>query len=340
MTKTIKSRPTQKQIAEKLGLSAATVSLALRDNPVVAKSTRDLVQQAMRETGYVRNLAAASLRTGRSNIVGVSFHTIARNSFGEMLRAVERAFEASGAVILINSHEGDPDKLDRFVSTLATYGADALLVAPPPATPMSVMERVGHHGMPVLYLGHDVAEDTVSDRVAMDEQAAGAMAAQHLIDAGYERLCFVGAKSETAAGKERLKGFRAALKAAKIEWSDDFHMPCAATVDGASEAVRRLLEGSAAPTGLVCDGDDTGLGAMEALLDLSKTPGADVGVVAIGSHRACCMTMPNLTVVSEDTEAMGKLGAETLLARLADTEAETRRVVVTPKLIVGATSTR
>lgn len=77
---------------------------------------------------------------------------------------------------------------------------------------------------------------------------------------------------------------------------------------------------------------------MEALLDLSKTPGADVGIVAIGSQRACCMTMPRLTVVTEDTEAMGKLGAETLLARLEDSDAEARQVVVAPKLIIGATS--
>ncbi len=338
MTKTIKTRPTQKQIAEKLGLSAATVSLALRDNPVVAKSTRELVQQAMRETGYVRNLAAASLRTGRSNIVGVSFHTLSRNPFGELLCAIERAFEESGTVILINSHEGDANKLDRFISTLATYGADALLVAPPVDTPLSVMERVGHHGMPVLYLGHDVIEDAMSDRIAMDERAAGEMAAQHLLDAGYDRLCFVGGKDPTAIGEERLKGFRSALEIAGIKWSDAFHMPSA--VDSVLESVTELLESNGAPTGLVCDGYDTGLSAMEALLNLAKVPGADIGLVGIGSGLASRITVPRMTMVGQDTEAMGKLGAKTLLARLENPDAAVCQIVLAPKLVIGGTSTR
>jgi len=340
MTKIMKPRPTQKQIAEKLGLSAATVSLALRDNPVVAKSTRDLVQQAMRDTGYVRNLAAASLRTGRSNIVGVSFESIAHNSFGALLRSIERAFEQSGAVILINSHEGDPDKLDRFISTLATYGADALLVAPPADTPLSMMERVGHHGMPVLYLGPDVVEDRSSDRVGMDEEAAGRMAAQHLLDSGYERPCFIGEIGNSATAKARLKGFRSVLKKAGIKWNDDCLASCRATVDDATDAVKVLLDGVSAPVGLVCNGDEIGVGAMKALLDLGRKPGADIGLVAIGSERTASMCVLRMTIVCEDTEAMGKLGAETMLARLEDDEAEVRQIVLEPKLIVGGTSTR
>ncbi len=337
MTKTIKARPTQKQIAEKLGLSAATVSLALRDNPVVAKSTRDLVQQAMRETGYVRNLAAASLRTGRSNIVGVSVHDIARNPFGEMLRAIERAFEESGAVILINSHEGDPEKLDRFISTLATYGADALLVAPPPDTPIAVMERVGHHGMPVVYLGHDVLEDTAADRIGMDDHAAGEMAARHLLDAGYKRLCFIGGERETPAGTVRLQGFRSALEAAGIAWDDAFHVSTEVTVADAAACVRALFRGRSAPAGLVCHGDEIGIGAMKALLDIGKVPGTDVGLVGIGSQRISEMTVPPMTMVCEDTDAMGTLGAKTLLARLENGEAEMRRMVLAPRLLVGGT---
>jgi hypothetical protein len=72
-------RPTQRQIAVQLGLSPATVSLALRDSPMIAAETRALVREAMRAAGYVPNAVAASLRTGRSRIVGVGNAVIALN---------------------------------------------------------------------------------------------------------------------------------------------------------------------------------------------------------------------------------------------------------------------
>ncbi|MEM1345960.1 MAG: LacI family DNA-binding transcriptional regulator, partial [Pseudomonadota bacterium] len=82
-------RPTQREIAQSLGLSPATVSLALKDSPMIAAETRALVRAALHEAGYVPNVAAASLRTGRTRIVGVSFHNIAHQFFAEMLIAIE-----------------------------------------------------------------------------------------------------------------------------------------------------------------------------------------------------------------------------------------------------------
>ncbi len=340
MMKTMKSRPTQKQIADKLGLSAATVSLALRDNPVVAKSTRDLVQQAMRETGYVRNLAAASLRTGRSNIVGVSFHTVAHSYYGELLVSIERAFADTGTVILVNNHEEDIDKLDRFISTLATYGADALLVAPPPGTPLSVMERVGQHGMPVLYMGRHVEGDESADLVGMDERMAGEMAARHLIEAGYDRLCMVGGQEGNSISLARVAGFRAALEAAGLEWSEDCWIPSSTRRLEAVEALKSALARDPAPHGIVCSGNSVASVTCGLVKEAGLQPGRDVGLVGIGSERIAEATSPRMTMVCEDIDTLGQLGAETILGRLQDPEKKTSRIVLDPRLVVGETSRR
>jgi len=334
----MKNRPTQKQIAEKLGLSAATVSLALRDNPVVAKATRELVQQAMRDTGYVRNLAAASLRTGRSNIVGVSFHTVAHSFFGDMLVAVQRVFDTSGTVILINNHEGDVEKLDRFISTLATYGADALLVAPPPGTPMSVMERVGKHGMQVTYLGYHVEEDDDTDMVVVDERMAGELAARHLIDAGYERLCIIGGQADGSVSRARVAGFRSVLEERGMAWRDDLWTPCHLSLEGAVDALNAALDRDPAPTGIVCSGNTVSRVAITVLHDRALSPGRDVGLVGIGSERGAESSVSTMTMVCGDMNNIGRLGAETLLARLADPDMERCRLVIEPTLIMGRTS--
>jgi len=340
MTKIMKNRPTQKQIAEQLGLSAATVSLALRDNPVVAKSTRELVHQAMRETGYVRNLAAASLRTGRSNIVGVSVQSVACGAFGDLLVAIERAFEDSGTVILINNHDDDVEKLDRFISTLATYGADALLVSPPSGTPLSVMERVGKHGMQVLYLGSDVEEDAEADLVGLDNVAAGAMAARHLIEAGFDRLCMVGGQVESSICRDRMKGVGAALAGAGLPWRDEMWLPCPVDADRAVATLQSALARDPAPTGIVCVGDTVSRVANGVVQDAGRVPGKDIGLVGLGSERGSEGSRPSLAMVCGDTRTIGRLGAETILARLETPEMDARRVTLDPKLVPGGTAAR
>jgi len=338
MTKIVKNRPTQKQIAEKLGLSAATVSLALRDNPVVAKATRDLVQQAMRDTGYVRNLAAASLRTGRSNIVGVSFHTVAHSFYGDLLVALERVFDAAGTVILINNHEGDVEKLDRFISTLATYGADALLVAPPPGTSLSVMERVGKHGMQVQYLGNHVEDDDSTDMVVVDERASGELAARHLFEAGFERLCMIGGQPDGSVTRARVAGFCSVVEGYGVPCPDDLWRPCHLSPAGAAEALNAMLDRNPAPTGIVCSGNTVSRVAPMVLRNRGLEPGRDVGLVGIGTERGAESSVSTMTMVCGDMDTMGRLSAETLLARLAEPERERSRIVIEPTLILGKTS--
>lgn len=328
-------RPTQKQIAEKLGLSAATVSLALRDNPVVAKATRELVQQAMRDTGYVRNLAAASLRTGRSNIVGVSIHNIAHSYFGEMLIAIERAFAESGTVILINNHDEDVGKLQRFIGTLATYGADALLVAPPPETPLALMDTVRHHGIQPMYFRRYLPDDNSADYVGIDNKKALSLAVTHLMKSGYESVRLVGGEPGTSVARERVDGFRAALNAAGIEWSDNFWTDCPANGEAGRAAAQEVLKKARNPLGLICYNDLVGTGAINAARTCGRDVGRDVGIVSIGGTRAANLTSPPLTTVDVDTAQVGKLTAETLLERLSNPTDEVKRIVLEPKLMLG-----
>src|SRR6478736_1776780 len=91
-------------IAEKLDVSTATVSLALRDSPVVADATKLRVQSLARELGYIYNRSAASLRTARTNMIAVGFHDITNPYFAELLSAIEDAATAAGRSILLGTY--------------------------------------------------------------------------------------------------------------------------------------------------------------------------------------------------------------------------------------------
>ncbi|MEL6767734.1 MAG: LacI family DNA-binding transcriptional regulator [Pseudomonadota bacterium] len=327
-------RPTQKQIAERLGLSTATVSLAMKDSPMIAAETRRLVREAMREAGYVPNIAAASLRTGRTRIVGVSFHNIAHQFFAEMLIAMEQTFGEAGAAVFLNNHGEDPASLARFVESLAAYGADGLLLSPPPDTDASVLAPLRARGVPVIYFSRYVAADAGADRVVNADRRAMATATRRLIDLGHRDLALIGGQPGTSVSAERLEGFREELARAGLPYEPQLWRQCRPRLVEGAAALRETLDWRPHPTGYVCFNDLVAFGVMNALRAAGLRPGREVGVVGIGGTEEAAAFSPSLTTVLDNPKKIGALAAEMLLERLATPALPPRHVTLEPKLMI------
>jgi LacI family transcriptional regulator len=334
MTPARSRRPTQRQIARQLGLSPATVSLALRDSPMIAADTRALVREAMREAGYVPNVVAASLRTGRSRIVGVSFHNIAHQFFAEMLIAIEESLTERGAAVLINNHGEDPESLVRFVETLAAYGADGLLVSPPPHVTAEVLAPLRRRGVPIVYVSRHIREDLEADRVINADHDAMRSATGRLVALGHRRLVLIGGETGTTVAEDRVAGFRAEVTAAGIPWSDDLWIRCRPRLIEGAAAAMRALDRDPAPTGVVCFNDLVAFGVMNAMRSRGFEPGRDIGLVALGGTDEGAAFHPPLTTVLDNPGKIGRLAAEILSARLKTPDAPPRHVTLEPRLVV------
>ncbi len=115
--RTDRTKVTLEVIARTLGVSTATVSLALRNNSVVAETTKKQVQRVARELGYVYNRSAAALRTSRTNTLGVAFHDLRNPYFAEMLATLVDAVADSGRAIMLGSCGDDLDGSLKFWRT-------------------------------------------------------------------------------------------------------------------------------------------------------------------------------------------------------------------------------
>ncbi len=327
-------RPTQRQIAEKLGLSPATVSLALRDSPMIAAETRRLVRQAIEESGYVYNVSAAALRTGRSRIVGVSFHNIAHQFFAELLIAIEETLGEAGIAVFLNNHGEDPTSLSRFVESLAAFGAEALIVSPPPHVTAEILAPLRGRGMPIVYVSRHIRGDEQADRVVNADQLAMRRAARRLLDLGHRRIVLIGGQTGTTVAEDRVAGFRAELEEAGIAWSDELWLRCRPRLTEGARAALAVLDRAERPTGLVCFNDLVAFGSMNALRSRGLEPGRDIAVVGIGGTDEAAAFYPGLTTVLDNPARIGKLAAEMLLERLATPGAPARHVVLEPKLVI------
>lgn len=327
-------RPTQRQIAERLGLSPATVSLALKDSPMIAAETRRVVREAMQESGYVQNMAAASLRTGRTRIVGVSFHNIAHQFFAEMLIAIEETFAAAGVAVFLNNHGESAASLERFVRSLAAYGAEGIIVSPPPSVTAEILEPIRRQRTPVVYVSRRIEGDDEADWVVNADRQAMIAATHRLVSLGHRRIALIGGQPGTSVSRDRVAGFQAEIARVGIPWEDQLWRVCRPRLIEGAAAVRETLDWAERPTGYVCFNDLVAFGVMNALRSLGIRPGRDVGVVGIGGTEEAAAFFPALTTVLDNPSQIGRRAAEILLTRIADPEAPLERVILDPKLMI------
>jgi len=151
------ARVTLQRIAAELGVSTATVSLALRSSPLVADATRDRVQAVARDLGYVYNRSAASLRTARTNMIAVGVNDIVNPYFGELLAAIEETLAGSGHTVLLGTYSDDPAKQDRVLNTLKEYRPDGMIICPANGAEGESLSAVAATGIPVVQVTREIA---------------------------------------------------------------------------------------------------------------------------------------------------------------------------------------
>lgn len=148
-------------IADALKVSTATVSLALRDSPLVADQTREKIKEHARAIGYIYNRRAASLRTSRSGIVGVVVHDIMNPFFAEILRAIEGELDRSGQTFILSNHYDQLDKQRTFIETVLQLGGDGVIMSPAIGTPAEDIRMAEDNGLPVVLIARTVKDANV-----------------------------------------------------------------------------------------------------------------------------------------------------------------------------------
>lgn len=301
---------------------------------MISAETRRLVEEAIAESGYVRNASAASLRTGRSRIIGVSFHNIAHQFFAEMLIAIEETLGSAGIAIFLNNHGEQADSFTRFVRSLAAHGAEGLLVSPPPGAEVGLLAPLKRQGVPIIYVSRRIEEDDAADWVVNADHTAMVRATRRLIELGHRRLALLGGQDGTTVARDRLDGFRLALGDAGIPIEPLPWFPCRPRLMEGARQARAALAQEPAPTAFVCFNDLVAFGAMNAIRALGKEPGRDVAVVGVGGTDEAAAYHPALTTVLDNPAKIGHLAAETLLERLETPDGPPRRIMLDPRLMV------
>ncbi|MCA1298326.1 LacI family DNA-binding transcriptional regulator [Stappia indica] len=330
-------RLTLGDLAAELDVSTATVSLALRDSPLVAGETRKRIKRHAIEVGYIYNRSAAALRTARSNMIGIAVHDILNPYFAEVFRALEDELEREHQVVLICNHRDDATRQRNFVDSLLQHRIDGLVLCASVGTTAEEINAIARSGIPVTLICRDVEGAEVP--VVRGDDVAGARAlTEHLIARGHRHIAMVGGRRQSSAGRDRNLGWRQALEAAGIDPAAQLDLPELMTQSDGRDAVPRLLAARPRPTAVFGFNDLLALGMLSALRRAGVEPGRDMAIVGYDDTDGAATRTPALTSVWNCPDEIGRRAADLILRQIAGEKVGAARLLIAPELRIRESS--
>ena len=333
------SRPTIKDVALRCGVHPSTVSRAL--NPgmshLVASDVAKRIRTAAAALGYLPNVTAAGLRTGRSGLVGVLAPDIADPGFPPVLSGITETLGAEGYSTIVVDVGPDRSRQQDLVDKLIARGVDGLVLATV-ALNDPVVGHCNAASIPVVLVNRSDADRRLS-AVVTDDEAGMRLAVEHLVALGHRRIGHIAGPQHVSTGALRRAGFKAsAISAGLPARNIMIETAPAYTREAGRLAALRLLDRKLAPTAIVAANDLLALGIYDALSMRDLRCPADVSVVGHNDMPYVDMLSPPLTTVRIAQREMGSQAALILLKQIANPGAAQRRIMLRPELIVRAST--
>lgn len=310
------SRVTLADIAKGCGVSRATVSLVVRNSPLVHADTRAKVEAEFKRQGYVYNRGAANLRHGRSSIVALVINDLANPFFAEFAAGVDEALGEAGYAMLLGSTSESVVRQQTVLTSLMEHRPAGILLSPAEGSEAGSVAAAVGSGTPVLLFNRDLG-GCGWDFLSMDNQAGARMATEHLLAQGHSRIAFYGGFQASSSCRQRRLGYSEAMAAAGIAAPPHWLIETAPTRLEAARQVAALFAQNPAPTAAVAYNDAVALGLMLGLAACGHNAGQNFAVTGFDDIPEAAVSVPPLTTVATDPRELGRQAARQLLKRIA-----------------------
>ncbi|WP_373286818.1 LacI family DNA-binding transcriptional regulator [Actibacterium pelagium] len=305
--------PTLEDVAERSGVSTATVSRCLNNPSVVSEKTRARVMEAVKALGYAPNFGARALAAKRTNTFGAIIPTMENAIFARGLQAFQEELERNGITLLVASSSYRPELEDKQIQSLVARGADALLLIGHDRTP-DTYDFLEKRQIPyVIAWVHDDNEARIS--IGFDNRKAMKLLAERVLDHGHQSLGLISAQLEgNDRARHRLEGIRDAMKERGLDPSKLQITETQYTISCGAEALATLLHSDPKPTAVLCGNDVLAAGALlEARKQGLRVP-QDISITGFDDIEIAEIVSPALTTVHVPHSNMGAGAAKLLLA--------------------------
>lgn len=319
------------ELARLSGVSRATVSRVINGGSV-SDTTRRRVEHVLLETGYRPNLAARTLASGRSGVVGVVMHIdphlLFRDPyFGQLLQGMsDELVDLAAGMMLWLGNRTKEETLDKILSTGLV---DGVIVTAHYREDSLVDGLLASH-LPTVLVGHR-RHDRAASYVDVDNVHAADVITSHLVQIGRTRVGHITGTRGTVAAEDRIVGYRRAMERAGLPSSElivdgDFNTPGGVT--GAELLLDRHCDA------IFCANDATAVGALETIRARGLAVPDDVALAGFDDLEFASRMEPPLTTIRQSVRQQGAEAARTLFQLLGDRDGAPRRVILPTELVI------
>ncbi len=329
--------PTIRDVAKRAGVAPITVSRTINNSGYVSTEKRARVEAAIAELGYVPNTLARSLRSRRTNTLGLILTDITNPFWTTVARGVEDVASDAGLNVIFCNTDESEQKQNRYLEVLLQKQVDGILLAPVHSS-LEQIQSIKNQDVPVVTIDRRIPGAEV-DAVYCDSLGGAQNLVELLISLGHRRIAILNGPKETATAKDRLNGYLQALAAAGIK-EDESLMFCGGfDLESGYSMAQHALALDPLPTALFATNNFIAISAVRAIRDAELNMPEDIALVGFDDLPEALVIDPILTAAAQPAYEMGRRATELLLARLSDEAPEEIQEIVLPtELIIRRSS--
>ncbi|OZD62138.1 LacI family transcriptional regulator [Rhodococcus sp. 05-340-1] len=326
-------KATIRDVAERAGVSTATVSRALSGSRPVSEDVAAAIRRAADELGYSGNIIASSLRRNRTDTVGMVVPSIANPFFTSLVVNVEHVLSQRGLQLFLCDSRSDPDVEAQRLRSLVSRQVDGIIISPCHGERSAEAVRTTARAIPVVQLDR-FALDTHTDWVGVDDDAAQALVMDHLAALGVRSAAFISSELTNSSTELRRAGFFRHAQRVGIETREEWTLLGDYSIDWGRESSWSMLGASSRPDAVVCADDLIALGVLQSCQALGLSVPADVMVTGFDDIPFSALSNPPLTTVRQPQERIAAEATRLLDQAMNSDETGTAHIALQPELVV------
>jgi len=311
---------TIKDIAKQAGVSHSTVSRALRGSSLISDDTTSLIKQTASDLGYLPSAAARSLKTNRSQALGVIVSNIDDPYFSEILQGIEEVAQSHSYSLFMAASQRDSQREQTIVQAMRERRVDGVIIC---STAFSdeQSQQLSKYGIPIVVVNNQAAED-YRYSIYHDDVYGSRQLTRHLIQLGHRKIAYLGNSHSGRTTQDRLAGFRQEMESAGLSIPANFlyEIP-GSELQNTVSAVQHFLDSADYPTALVCFNDMMAIGVLKNLQQRGVRVPEEFSITGFDNIVFSNYTNPPLTTFDQPKRFIGQKAAELILSLLASTSA-------------------
>jgi LacI family transcriptional regulator len=319
-------------VAKASGVSSSTVSRVLTGFAFVKETTRKKVLESAHDLGYVANVQARSLAGGKSQIIGLLVPNLDNGYITEISCGIDEELAKANYDLMLYTTHHKRSKESQYVHTIVNGPADGLILLVPLVS-YSYLEILHEQRFPYV-LVDQIDSNKQSFAVTSTNYQGAFEATSYLIELGHQRIGFVKGLTGLVSAKERLGGYKDALKHHHLAFDDSLIISGDFGQQTARETTKTLLSIANPPSAIFACNDLSAYGVMEAVREAGLDIPRDISVLGFDDIPQSSMTYPKLTTVRQPLREMGRIAIKLLLEQINTPTNKPKQVTLETQLIL------